>query len=376
MNNPLLSLRASERLLLRLIRQYNPSRAALSQLSGLTPGAISQYCRKLLFLGLIRENETPVKKRGQPSFHLSLNPTGCCSIGIAFLTEEFSLSLVDFTGKKIAGAIHRYRNPDDLNVLLNQVKQAIRDLLEKKCLMEARILGVGISVSGVVLPDESRSSPWFPLLQNQPHLTELFQHALDYPCYIENNINTIAVGEYYSTRWNKVNDIVVISLDFGIGAGIISQGKLIRGRLGNAGEVGILFPSNQPRPTWKQLRQQFSEEPSAQTLKRMFEERHPNIENWFSHTKPQVLSLILSAIAWFDPKQIVITGTLPTYLIEELIDYAKNAEILTRISHPIATLSAKQISVENISLGAAALPIYMLLQEIYDLSPKNDVLLE
>ncbi|OOF79961.1 sugar kinase [Rodentibacter caecimuris] len=362
MTNPILSLRTNERLLLRLIRQHSPSRRELSQLSGLTPGAITQYCRKLLFLGLIRENEMPVKKRGQPSFHLSLNPTGCCSIGIAFLTREFSLSLVDFTGKKIANVALPYRSLNDLDELLIQVKQAIRELLEKKFLTEARILGVGISVSGVVFHDESRSSPWFPLLQNQPNLTALFEKALAYPCYIENNINTLAISEYYSGRWNKVNDIIVISLDFGIGAGIISHGKLIHGAVGNAGEVGALFPNHQPRPTWKNLRQQFEEEPSEKALKAMFEQRHPKLEAWFSHAKPQVLSLILSAIAWFDPNQIVITGMLPTYIIDELIKYAQQSELLQSISHPIATLSTNQISVEDISIGAAILPIYRLLQ--------------
>lgn len=368
MANPILSLRTSERLLLRLIRQYSPSRAELSQLSGLTPGAISQYCRKLQFLGLIRENEKPVKKRGQPSFHLSLNPTGCCSIGITFLAEAFSLSLVDFTGKKIANTAHVYQTSTDLDTLLSQVKQAIRSLLEKKCLTEARILGVGISISGIVLPDESRSSPWFPLLQNQPHLTTLFEEALGYPCYIENNINTIAIGEYYSGRWNQVNDIVVISLDFGIGAGIISHGKLIRGAMGNAGEIGALFPNDKPRPTWKNLCQQLKKEPSDNTLKMMFNEKHPDIEIWFAHAKPQILSVILSAIAWFDPKQIVITGMLPTYFIDELIDYVQKSEVLINLSHPIARLSSNQISVEDISIGAAILPIYILLQETYALS--------
>lgn len=363
--NPILSLRASERLLLRLIRQHSPSRAELSHLSGLTPGAITQYCRKLLFLGLIKENEMPVKKRGQPSFHLTLNLTACCSIGITFLTREFSLSLVDFSGKKIANIAHTYQSKDNLELLLNQVKQAIQLLLEKKFLLDARILGVGISVSGVVLPDESRSSPWFPLLQNQPNLTERFEEVLGYPCYVENNINTIAIGEYYSGRWNKVNDIIVISLDFGIGAGAISQGKLIRGRFGNAGEVGLLFPYELPRPTLKELNQQFLPQELLETdLLKLLEQKDPRIEAWFNHAKPQVFSLILSAIAWFDPSVIVITGMLPKPFVDEMLDYTRQSPVFQKIERNIAKLSVSQIGVEDISIGAAALPIYMLLQEL------------
>ncbi len=116
----------------------------------------------------------------------------------------------------------------------------------QKFLAEAKILGIGFSLSGYLLADQSISSPWFPLLQNIPNLANVFSEKLDYPCHIENNINTVALGEYYSGLWNDIEDMVVISLDFGIGAGIISQGKLIRGGFGNAGEVAycsLMMPS-------------------------------------------------------------------------------------------------------------------------------------
>ncbi|HDR0923552.1 ROK family protein [Pasteurella multocida] len=360
--NPLLNLRASERLLLKLIRQYSPSRAELSQLAGLTPGAITQYCRKLLFLGLIKENEKAVKKRGQPSFHLSLNHAACCSIGITFLNEEFYLSIVDFAGNKIANGIYPYQSKTDLTCLFSQLKQAIVQMLDKKCLSEARILGVCLSVSGYVLADESRSSPWFPLLQNQPNLTALFEQHLGYPCWIENNINTIAIGEYYTGEWNQINDIVVISLDFGIGAGIISQGKLIRGGFGNAGEIGLLFPYGQPRPSWKDLTSYLTVHKLDKTpLNDLIAKQHPIMQDWLNNAKQQVLSLTLSAIAWLDPKVIVITGMLPIYIIEQIMHYIKNAPELN-MGRTIAELKISQVNIEDISIGAAILPIHRLLQ--------------
>lgn len=364
-DNPIFSLRASERLLLSLIRKYSPSRAELSQLSGLSPGAITQYCRKLLFLGLIKENQKAVKKRGQPSFHIELNQNACCSIGITFLSEEFCLSIVDFCGNKIVSAQYVYKSKTNLDILMQQMKTAIQKLLEKKFLTAARILGMGFSVSGYITSMGSYSSPWFPLLQNQKNLTALFEESFGCPCWIENNINTIAIGEYYSGKWNAVNDIVVISLDFGVGAGTISQGRLIQGGFGNAGEVGLLFAYGQPRPSWKNLMERLNLENIEQSeLIKLIKVKDPNIQTWLSDVKPQILSLVLSAIAWVDPKVVVITGMLPVLLNNEIIDYIHQSEDFLQFKdRPIAQLSTSQIGIEDISIGAAILPIHFLLQE-------------
>ncbi|MFU2077172.1 ROK family protein [Avibacterium endocarditidis] len=356
-DNAIFNLKASEKLLLRLIRQYSPSRKELSALSGLTPGAVTQYCRKLLFLGLIKETEKMVKKRGTPSFHLTLNPNACCSIGITFSDNSFQLAIVDFIGNKIANERYVYHNSVQFDELCQQIRTALQQLLDKKFLAEAKILGIGFSLSGYLLADQSISSPWFPLLQNIPNLANVFSEKLGYPCHIENNINTVALGEYYSGLWNDIDDMVVISLDFGIGAGIISQGRLIRGGFGNAGEIGMLFPYGKSRPSWKYLKEQVGEEifsqPDWQT--------DQNVQMWLTQSQEQILSLVLSAIAWFDPKVIVLTGMLPEKVIKQLIEYVKSSENIQTIHRSSAQITASKIKIEDIAIGAAVVPIYHFL---------------
>ncbi|WP_410678863.1 ROK family protein [Avibacterium paragallinarum] len=356
-DNAIFNLKASEKLLLRLIRQYSPSRKELSVLSGLTPGAVTQYCRKLLFLGLIKETEKMVKKRGTPSFHLTLNPNACCSIGITFSDNSFQLAIVDFIGNKIANERYVYHNSVQFDELCQQIRTALQQLLDKKFLAEAKILGIGFSLSGYLLADQSISSPWFPLLQNIPNLANVFSEKLGYPCHIENNINTVALGEYYSGLWNDIEDMVVISLDFGIGAGIISQGKLIRGGFGNAGEIGLLFPYDAPRPSWKYLQDELGESQLQENLM-----ENPQVQKWLAHSQEQIHSLMLSAIAWLDPRVIVLTGMLPPPLINQLIDYVKNTKTIQNLHRTSAQLCASKMKFEDISTAAAIVPIYHFLQ--------------
>ena len=357
------SLRPSQKLLLNLIRQHSPSRAELSQLSGLTPGAVTQYCRELLFLGLIKEGDKILGKRGLPSYHLELNPAGCCAIGVSFSEESFDISILDLSGKKLATSNEKYSDVNDFNQIVQQIKNGVSALLEKKFLTTARILGIGYAVPGYLLADGSRSAPWLPVLQHKPNLSEIFEQQLGLPAWVENNTNVSAIGEFYSGNWNKIKDITVIRIDYGLGAGVITEGKLTKGGFGNAGEIGAFFPNGELRPTWKDLKRTLAAAnlPPAQ-LNELIANHHPVIENWLQRVSHQLLPVIQSVLYWLDPEVIVITGLLPPALTERIITNIKQSVIYQDPQNkPKPILYCSNSTVDSISLAAACLPIYYLL---------------
>ncbi|MGV6989783.1 ROK family protein [Testudinibacter sp. P80/BLE/0925] len=356
-------LRPSQKLLLNLIRQYSPSRAELSQLSGLTPGAVTQYCRELMFSGLIKEGDKIVGKRGLPSYHLELNPTGCCSVGVSFSEEYFDVSIVDLCGKKLATYSEKYQNADHFEQIVRQIKSAVFTLLEKKFLTTARILGIGYAVPGYLLADGSRSSPWLPVLQHKPDLSAIFEQQLGLPTWVENNTNVSAIGEFYSGNWNKIKDMTVISIDYGLGAGIITQGKLTKGGFGNAGEIGAFFPSGDQRPTWKDLKKTLrAADLPLEQLDELIATQHPIIEQWLQRVCEQLQLVIQSVLYWLDPEVIVITGLLPPALSDKIIAKIKQSPLYQDPPNkPKPILYCPDNNIESISLAAACLPIYHLL---------------
>jgi predicted NBD/HSP70 family sugar kinase len=58
------------------------------------------------------------------------------------------------------------------------------------------------------------------------------------PVYVENDANASALGEYYFGVGKKIEDFIYMSMDIGVGSGIISKGHLFRGAIGFAGEIG------------------------------------------------------------------------------------------------------------------------------------------
>ena len=65
----------------------------------------------------------------------------------------------------------------------------------------------------------------------------------DYEFYLDNDGNVAAYCEYFLNYKNKYSNLIMLTFGTGVGGGIISEGRLLRGS-GNAGEVGHMLTSN------------------------------------------------------------------------------------------------------------------------------------
>ncbi len=65
----------------------------------------------------------------------------------------------------------------------------------------------------------------------------------EYEFYLDNDANVAAYCEYFLNYKNKYSNLIMLTFGTGVGGGIISEGKLLRGK-GNAGEIGHMLTSN------------------------------------------------------------------------------------------------------------------------------------
>jgi predicted NBD/HSP70 family sugar kinase len=78
-----------------------------------------------------------------------------------------------------------------------------------------------------------------PALSERP-IRALLQEELAVPIVLENDVNLAALGEQRRGRANGVEDMAFIAVGTGVGMGIVSGGRLLRGARGGAGELGWL----------------------------------------------------------------------------------------------------------------------------------------
>jgi predicted NBD/HSP70 family sugar kinase len=108
------------------------------------------------------------------------------------------------------------------------------------------LLGIGLGVPGPVDPKRGVALryPFIRDWQDVPigtRIAEKFGRAV----FIENNLRSMALAELWSGQGRGLRELVCLGIRSGIGSGIISDGKLLRGARNLAGEIGRwVYPLN------------------------------------------------------------------------------------------------------------------------------------
>lgn len=225
--------------ILNLIRlNKSISRADLSKATGLSPTAVSILVSNLLNKKYIKETGIGESSGGRRPILLELATDTFYSIGVDIDIDFIDIIVIDISGAIITQYSAHIFLPSEFSKVMEIVDEKIILLLNEKGIEKEAVLGIGISVPGIV-HGKTRKILLAPNLgwQNinvNAHLNSIF----DTKVYLENESNTSAICENWMGCCQNVNNFVCLNIKSGIGAGIYIDGKLYRGANGVAGEVG------------------------------------------------------------------------------------------------------------------------------------------
>jgi predicted NBD/HSP70 family sugar kinase len=98
--------------------------------------------------------------------------------------------------------------------------------------------GIGISLPGPVDYAAGRViSPPIMTGWHQFPVRETLQDWYGCPVLVENDVNAMAVGELHALP-TPTDEFLVVKVGTGIGCGIVSGGRIVRGAAGSAGDIG------------------------------------------------------------------------------------------------------------------------------------------
>jgi glucokinase len=119
------------------------------------------------------------------------------------------------------------------------IKKSLHEMLAAQGLALASILRLGVSCGGPL--DRVRgiiqSPPNLPTWDNVP-LKTILEEEFQVECLIENDANAGAVAEHRFGAGQGCRNMVFLTMGTGLGAGIITDGRLYRGTIDLAGEIG------------------------------------------------------------------------------------------------------------------------------------------
>jgi glucokinase len=169
------------------------------------------------------------------------------SIGVDLGGTNLRAAAIDRSGKmldKISGSTNFTEGRD---AVLSDIVSAISTLRERYG--SGGLGGIGVGVPGFIRIKEGyiTGSNNLPYLEDFPVRDEI-SRRLGTRVILENDANAAALGEKWIGAGKDVDDLVLLTLGTGIGGGIVSCGKVVRGAVGMAGEFGhvTVVPNGNP----------------------------------------------------------------------------------------------------------------------------------
>ena len=101
-----------------------------------------------------------------------------------------------------------------------------------------KLMGIGVSMPGLVSSKDGNNYTYLLTGKNERSLQELLEMKFNKPVYIQNDVKSVTLAEHRFGAAHGKRDVLVLSMDWGIGLGAIMDGKMRIGTSGFAGEFG------------------------------------------------------------------------------------------------------------------------------------------
>ena len=231
----------------RVMESLRDARAAarieLAERAGLSPAPVSVITAELLSDGLIREALEPTLpaggRRGRPRTLLEINPDAAYAVGIKVSMHQTSVSLTNLVGDVLGS--------DSVPIRANrEAPQAIAEICEKRVIDiiasanidKDLVLGVGVGVPGFV-GYPSGVVRWGPIFK-EPNVPfrDIVEQQTGMRTFVDNDANMTALAEKWFGIGRRYPTFLVVTVEHGVGMGLVINGKLYRGTRGFGAEFG------------------------------------------------------------------------------------------------------------------------------------------
>ncbi|TDQ50764.1 ROK family transcriptional regulator [Actinorugispora endophytica] len=234
-------------IVLRTIRQTAPcSRAVVAASTGLTKATVSSLVADLIDRGLVCETGLVTERRvGRPGMLLTIDGSTLVAIGLEVNVDYIAVSAVDLLEREVLSRHVEFdASSAGPEACAARLREVLLEVAADPLLRDRPLVGASTAVPALIdapagTVTNAPNLGWrdFPLRER---LTALLAGSPleGLPLLVDNDANLGAVAEYRGGHLARTLDLVYLTGEVGIGAGVLMNGELLRGASGFAGEVG------------------------------------------------------------------------------------------------------------------------------------------
>ncbi len=228
--------------IIRVLTQHGGMSAAqIARHTGLARSTISTAVNELKAGHVVVEIERDGGFRsgaGRPGIVLTLNPQVGTCIGIHLGYDDVRFAVADLAHSFIAERDIVVGIDYEAKDVVLALRSSVDRVYREHGLSLSSVVGLGVSVSGPVRSDGVLHRGGILPKWAGINIRELFAPVFDVPVVVDNESNCAALAEMKWGAARGETDFVLFKMDVGVGGAIVSNGKLVKGRAGSAGEFG------------------------------------------------------------------------------------------------------------------------------------------
>ncbi|WP_299829551.1 ROK family protein [uncultured Roseobacter sp.] len=217
------------------------SRIDLAKQLKVSPASITALVGELLDLGLLQEGSDATRStsRGRPPVALSVQPDAGYVVGIKLARAQHTALLVDAAGQPLAQAsLACTPQRRSIEQILTETGQVLDALLKEAGLARADIACIGLGMPGMI-DHASGQMVWSPLLtEADKPLRALAEDAFGVPVAVDNDANLVTLAELWFGKGRAMADFAVVTIEQGVGMGLVINHRLYRGARSLGMELG------------------------------------------------------------------------------------------------------------------------------------------
>lgn len=224
--------------LLRRLHVDGPcTRADLATELGLNRSTIKTLVDGLAEDGVVAERVPALRTgAGRPSLLVLPQPNAAVVLAVDVRVEQVSVALVGIGGEILG------RSSWSLRPRTREPLEVFTKIVDNSLLMIEE-LGVEVAAGGVSVPGVVRRADGLVHEAPNLHWTDVplgdwLTRALHFPVHVGNDAELGALAEHLRGVARGAADVVYVTADVGVGGGVISSGRSMRGTGGYVGEIG------------------------------------------------------------------------------------------------------------------------------------------
>ena len=216
-------------------REY--TKQSISKEIGVSIPTVISNINELIEEGLVEEAGALASTGGRKPIIVRFLPDSKYSFGVEFTLNNVRVILTNLDSQIKFDVTFQAKDFKNIDDIINKIHEIITNVLMDAKISPVDILGIGFSLPGTVNEEKL-------ILELAPNIGlknidfNKYAQLLKFPIYIENEANSAAFGELNLGIAKKMSNLVYISINEGIGAGVVIQDHLYKGKNKRAGELG------------------------------------------------------------------------------------------------------------------------------------------